>query len=213
MSKLLVVCALALSCLCVQAWGDSPPGSGSGLPASMPNVGAQIAPSPDSKTAKDLLSDLEGLLQTLKAENATSLTASDERVQKLLLLSDQLAKQIVELQLSKADSAELKQAFSQLSAGLEQLSQMLNEMVTIDAGLKDSLTQLSKSFDDYKRSSDSDIASARTDALAARKTAQISMVAAGVGIGAAAGLAIGGPVGAAIGAGLGAILAILFHPD
>lgn len=207
-----VLCGLGLWLLLGYAWADSPLGSGSESPASPPNASAQTQTPPASKSAKELLSDLEELLLTLKSDNANSLTASDERALKLMQLAEQLQRQVDELQTSKADSAALKEAFDQLSTGLARLSQMLSENQMIADGLKNSLTQLSESFAVFKKSSDADIAAARSEAIAAKRTATISFVAAGVGIGAAAGLAIAGPVGAAIGAGLGAILAIVLHP-
>jgi septal ring factor EnvC (AmiA/AmiB activator) len=184
----------------------------SALPGSQQSGGVLKTPLKQSKSASELLLDLEGLLLTLKTENATSLTASDERVLKLTQLAEQLRQQVAELQTSKVDSAELKAAFDQLSTDLVRLSQMLSENQMIAEGLKSSLTQLSESFADYKKSSDADIRQAKADAATAKRSAVISIVVAGVGLGAATGLAIAGPVGAAVGAGIGAVLAIVLHP-
>lgn len=201
----LFACALAL-------WGQSPPGSGLERPGLKSSASEQIPQSPQPQSAKELLLDLGDLLETLRQENENSIPLSETRIEILTKLTNELSMEIKNLNLSLARLEETKALYSGLSEALARLSTEFKEIQTKSENLTRAFESLLISFENFKKSSDRELASVRADAQSAQKGATIAIVTAGVGVGAMTGFMLLGPVGAMIGAGLGGVIAALLHP-
>lgn len=190
------------------AYSQLEPGTSPALILPLP---AEMLPKGQPKSASELLSALAEVLRTLKAETSNSVDSSETQARKLIEIVEKLNAEVLELQTSKADSAEVSEIFSRLSEISDLLSKKFSAIQTKNDELTASWTSLSNSFEDYKKASDKMLTQYRIDIDKARRTARIATVACGVGIGVGVGFVVAGPIGAIVGACIGAVSAAIIQ--